>query len=130
VFKSTILPSDDPNLVVPDALRRGVERANQLLEVELLPTDAFDIAANWRFRTAQSGDREVLLDLFTITEGETYGLYGHPLKADVFADDSHIRRCLNMPVWYLNRTLAYRIKLETNEQQGRLKQILQTAEAE
>ena len=70
------------------------------------------------------------LDLFTITEGETYGLYGHPLKADVFADDSYIRRCLNMPVWYLNRTLAYRIKLETNEQQGRLKQILQTAEAE
>ena len=107
-----------------------MERANRILEDDLLPTDAFDIAGNWRFRTAANGDPEVLLDLFTIREGEKYGLYGHPLKADVFSDDSHIRRGLNMPVWYLNRTLAYRIKLETHEQRDRLNSMLQTAEAE
>jgi hypothetical protein len=104
-------PKTGAPIDVPVELRRRVQRATTLLEAEL-PADSFEIDAHWQFATQPDGKIGVILDLTTPYGGRSVGYTGYPFDADVFVDDSHIRRGLDTPVWNFNRTLAYLNKLD------------------
>ena len=118
-------PSGQP-ISVPPEFRAGVERANWILESEMLPTRNFDIEAHWKFVNHTNNRIAVLLDLTTSYEGSRVGITGYPMDADDFLDDPRIRSVLNRPTWSFTTLLSYINKTDVKHSRERLQSSLFT----
>ncbi len=115
--------ADGKPLAVPESFRKGVERASLLLDAEL-PSDVFEISADWRFFQGEKDRIEVVLDLTSPYEKRKVGYTGYPFDSDSFSDDATIRRVLRTPIWNFTRTLSHLNKMETKHLRKDLEQLV------
>lgn len=114
-------PAASPPLVVPLELLAKVERANRILEFDLLRSlDDFDVDVRWQFVRNSNGGVTANLDLTTPFDGRRMGITGYPLDSDAFVDDKHIRTALDRPTWNFLSLLSYVNKMDVKRGLKRL----------
>jgi hypothetical protein len=103
----------NPPLVVPPELLAKVERANRIMEFDLLRSlENFDVDVRWQFVRNSNGGVTANLDLTTSFDGRRMGITGYPLDSDSFVDDKHIRTALDRPTWNFMSLLSYVNKMD------------------